>query len=250
MVSVRVVCLYIEEQVGVKVIDLEIIGKVHSCYKEKFGVPRQPGLVTEAKGSIELLPPFNREEAVRGLEEYSHLWISFVFHQTSEKGWSPMVRPPRLGGNAKVGVFASRSMFRPNPVGLSVVKLDGIDFENGVKIIISGMDLVDGTPVVDIKPYLPYVDSIADAKSGFAPEAPVADCQVVFSEQAEMQIKNIQNRYDVDISLLIRQILHSNPAPAYRGQDVGREYGMRLLDFDLRWCQVDVNQFEVISLVD
>ena len=229
-------------------LDLQIIGTVHSCYKEKFGIPRQPGLVTEAKGCIELLPPYNKEEAVRGLEGYSHLWVSFVFHKTKEQGWSPMVRPPRLGGNAKVGVFASRSMFRPNPIGLSVVKMEGVDCSDGVKIRISGMDLVDGTPVIDIKPYVPYVDSVADAKGGFAPEAPTANYEVVFSEQAEIQIKNIQGQYDADIALLIRQILQTNPAPAYKSDEVGREYGMKLLDFDLKWRQVDVNQFEVVSL--
>ena len=229
-------------------LDLQIIGTVHSCYKEKFGIPRQPGLVTEAKGWIELLPPYNKEEMVRGLEGYSYLWVNFVFHQTKELGWSPMVRPPRLGGNAKVGVFASRSMFRPNPIGLSVVKLEEVDCSQGVKIKISGMDLVDGTPVIDIKPYVPYVDSVADAKGGFAPEAPAADCEVVFSEEADMQIKKIQGRYDADIGLLIKQILQINPAPAYKSEEVGREYGMKLLDFDLKWRQVDVNKFEVVSL--
>lgn len=228
--------------------DLVTIGTVHSCYKEKFGIPRQPGLVTEAKGYIELLHPYNREEAVRGLEQYSHLWISFIFHKTKEQGWSSMVRPPRLGGNAKVGVFASRSMFRPNPFGLSVVKLEGIDCNNGVNINISGMDLVDGTPVIDIKPYLPYVDSLQNAKGGFADDAPMGICEVVFSETALNQVNKVKERYSLDILLLIRQILQYNPAPAYKELEVGRVYGMKLLDFDLKWQQIDVDRFEVLSL--
>lgn len=229
-------------------IELKRIGTVNSCYKEKFGVPRQPGLVTEAKGYIELLPPYNREEIIRGLDGYSHLWIQFIFHETMEQGWSPMVRPPRLGGNAKVGVFASRSMFRPNPIGLSVVKIESIDCTQGVKINISGMDLVDGTPVIDIKPYIPYVDSISDADGGYAPEAPETVCNVHFSEESLNQINKIKDKYVFDLQLLITQVLQSNPAPAYKGQDAAREYGMKLLDFDLKWRQVAADKIEVISL--
>ncbi len=232
-----------------------MIGTVKSCFKEKFGIPRQPGLVSEAKGFIELLPPFNREEVVRGLDQFSHLWVSFIFHQSMEQGWNPMVRPPRLGGNKKVGVFASRSMFRPNPVGLSVVKIDGINVDGGVKINISGIDLLDGTPVIDIKPYLPYVDSITDARGGFAPQAPDSKNEVLFSEAATSALNSLQGKYDLDLSLLITQVLQSNPAPAYindmdslNREDI-REYGMKLLDFDLRWRFVEQCKVEVISLV-
>lgn len=236
-------------------IDLKVIGTVKSCFKEKFGIPRQPGLATEAKGIIELLPPFSREEAVRGLEKFSHIWVSFIFHQTMEQGWRPMVRPPRLGGNMKVGVFASRSMFRPNPIGLSVVKLDSIDFDGGVKINISGIDLLDGTPVIDIKPYLPYVDSIAGALGGFAPQPPNSKNEVLFSAIAVSALDSLQGKYDLELRLLITQVLQSNPAPAYINdmdkldREKVREYGMKLLDFDLKWRFIGQGKIEVISLV-
>ncbi len=236
-------------------IDLKVIGTVKSCFKEKFGIPRQSGLVTEAKGFIELLPPFNREEAVRGLDQFSHLWVSFIFHQTVAQGWQSMVRPPRLGGNKKVGVFASRSMFRPNPIGLSVVKIDGIDIDGGIKINISGIDLLDGTPVIDIKPYLPYVDSVADACGGFAPQPPNSENEVLFSEVAVSAIDSLQGKYDLELRLLITQVLQSNPAPAYINdmdkldREKVREYGMKLLDFDLKWRFIGQGRIEVISLV-
>ncbi len=235
-------------------IDLKVIGTVKSCFKEKFGIPRQPGLVTEAKGLIELLPPYNREESVRGLQQFSHLWVSFIFHQSIEQGWSSMVRPPRLGGNKKVGVFASRSMFRPNPIGLSVVKIDGIEVDSGVKIKVSGIDLLDGTPIIDIKPYLPYVDSVADAYGGFAPLPPSGKNEVLFSEVATNDIDSMQGKYDLDLSLLITQVLQSNPAPAYindmdkLNREEVREYGMKLLDFDVKWHFIAQGKIEVVSL--
>jgi tRNA (adenine37-N6)-methyltransferase len=132
------------------------IGIVHSPFKEKFGVPRQPGIATAARATLELLPPYDREEALEGLSGFSHVWLVFVFHATAAQGWQPSVRPPRLGGNVRVGVFASRSMFRPNPIGLSVVELEGYGREDGRLVLhVKGADLIDGTPVLDIKPYIP-----------------------------------------------------------------------------------------------
>ncbi|EGU94921.1 hypothetical protein HMPREF9349_05200 [Escherichia coli MS 79-10] len=134
----------------------EQIGVIRSPYKEKFAVPRQPGLVKSANGELHLIAPYNQADAVRGLEAFSHLWILFVFHQTMEGGWRPTVRPPRLGGNARMGVFATRSTFRPNPIGMSLVELkEVVCHKDSVILKLGSLDLVDGTPVVDIKPYLP-----------------------------------------------------------------------------------------------
>lgn len=149
---------------------LNPIGTIHSCFKEKFTIPRQPGLVKQAKATLELIEPYNRKEAVRGLEEFSHIWVVFVFHKNESRGqWKPTVRPPRLGGNKRVGIFASRSPHRPSPIGMSAVKLEGIE-ESKDKILLhlSGVDLLDGTPVLDIKPYIGYADSIEDSYDGFA----------------------------------------------------------------------------------
>ncbi|MCB1758523.1 MAG: tRNA (N6-threonylcarbamoyladenosine(37)-N6)-methyltransferase TrmO [Gammaproteobacteria bacterium] len=228
-------------------IQFETIGIVHSPYKEKFGVPRQPGLVPQAHGSLELLPPYNRAETVIGLEGYSHIWIQFLFDRNPHGEWQPTVRPPRLGGNRRVGVFASRSPFRPNPIGLSVVKLERVALERGgVTLEISGIDLVDGTPVLDIKPYLAYVDSIPEARSGYAESAPVADLEVRFSPLAERQLQ--QRQGGGALKVLIEGVLASDPRPAYRrSEQHGRVYGVRLHDFDLRW-RLDEHGVEVVEL--
>jgi len=226
---------------------LSPIGIIHSPFKEKFGIPRQPLLVPEAKATLELLIPYNSVDVVTGLEGFSHVWLTFIFHQTMRDRWQPRVRPPRLGGNRRVGVFASRSPFRPNPIGLSVVALDGISIENGkVELLLSGVDLLDGTPVLDIKPYLPYVDSIPDAKSGYASEPPQASKSVLFSKKAETQL---QQRDDgVELKRLIVKLLECDPRPAYKNEpQPDRIYGMRLYDFDLKWRVMD-DEVEVVEL--
>lgn len=211
----------------------ETIGIVHSPYREKFGIPRQPGLV-DAEATLELLPPYNRPEAVKGLEGFSHIWVSFVFHGVKRSEWKPTVRPPRLGGNERVGVFASRSTHRPNPIGLSVVALTGIDCcEGRVELRIKGADLLDGTPVLDIKPYVPYVDSITDARGGFADTAPEAQLEVVFTEQAKVQCKELADGYP-RLQALICGVLAHDPRPAYQAE-AGREYGVNLYDFNVRF---------------
>jgi tRNA-Thr(GGU) m(6)t(6)A37 methyltransferase TsaA len=155
--------------------EIEPIGILRTCFGGKFAIPRQSGLCPSAWGVLEFSDKYRSVEAVRGLEGFSHLWLIFGFHETVEKGWHPTVRPPRLGGNERVGVFASRSTFRPNGLGLSLVKLDRIDFESSETlrtplIHVSGVDLIDGTPIFDIKPYLPYVESLPDAAAGYAAE--------------------------------------------------------------------------------
>nr|CAA6828869.1 MAG: COG1720: Uncharacterized conserved protein [uncultured Thiotrichaceae bacterium] len=210
---------------------------VHSCYQEKFGIPRQPGLVNEAKGEVRLLPEFSHPDIVRGLDEFSHLWLVFQFHATAESVWKPTVRPPRLGGDQRLGVFATRSMFRPNPVGLSVVRLESIQHtDSGIVIFVSGLDLLDGTPVLDIKPYLPYADSVEAASGGFAPEVPEHGLAVEFSLLAEKQCILKSAEWSVNVRLLLVQILQQDPRPAYRArQNDDHEYGMKLYDFDVRW---------------
>jgi tRNA-Thr(GGU) m(6)t(6)A37 methyltransferase TsaA len=227
--------------------EFEPIGIIHSPYKEKFGIPRQPGLIKEARAELVLSAPYNRPEAVVGLEGYSHIWIQFVFHQAIRSEWQPMVRPPRLGGNKRVGVFASRSPFRPNPIGLSVVKLEGVRCEHGEVILdLSGVDLLDGTPVIDIKPYVVYVDSIPDACSGFAPVAPEVRFKVLFSELAQQQINSRER--PMELVAFITRLLETDPRPAYSGESLpGRVYGIRLYDFDLRW-EVTGDAINVIEL--
>ncbi len=215
----------------------EPIGIIHSCFKEKFGIPRQSGLIPEAEGQLEILPPYNRPEAFVELQSYSHLWISFIFHQAMRDAWRPSVRPPRLGGNRRVGVFASRSPFRPNPLGLSVVELQGVE-QQGEQIVLQlgGIDLLDGTPVIDIKPYVPYCDAIPGARSGFAPEPPGAPIELTFAPQAEATLAQLPPQQAEQLRRLIQRILEIDPRPAYHRNSVKRrDYGMRLYDFNIRW---------------
>ncbi|WP_437610322.1 tRNA (N6-threonylcarbamoyladenosine(37)-N6)-methyltransferase TrmO [Erwinia sp. V71] len=226
----------------------EQIGVIRSPWKEKFAVPRQPGLIQDGGGELHLLPPYNQPEAVRGLEDFSHLWLLFIFHQTMEGGWRPTVRPPRLGGNARMGVFATRSTFRPNPVGMSLVELQAIRCEkNSVILQLGSLDLVDGTPVVDIKPYLPFAEALPQARAGFAQSAPAADMPVTFTADARQQLARQQARYP-HLERFISQVLAQDPRPAYRkGEEADREYAVWLLEFNVRW-RVTLSGTEVIAV--
>ena len=226
------------------------IGTINSCYKEKFGIPRQPNLVPAAEAQLKLNQDFS-EQSVRGLEDFSHIWISFIFHATQAQGWKPMVRPPRLGGNKKVGVFATRSTFRPNPLGLSVVELESIETTAvGMILHLRGCDLLDQTPVIDIKPYLPYVDAIPDAQSGFAENSPTIYQQVEFSQQAKSDCQQATLRIGVEVETVVLQILQQDPRPSYKqGEKTARVYSMKLYDFDLKWDYLDDNKIRVLALV-
>ena len=234
-------------------ITFNFIGRVDSPYKEKFAIPRQPGLVSAARGCIKLLSSENNEELVRGIEQFSHLWLIFVFHGTQQQGWKPLVRPPRLGGNKKLGVFATRSTFRPNPVGMSVVKLESVEIINKQLVInISGLDLLDQTPILDIKPYIPYSDNIDYARAGFAQSEPEALLRVVFSSQAVTDINKFQKKY-TDLSMFIEQVLSQDPRPAYKKKQVdAKVYGMRLYDLNIMWqmSSQNKNEVEVLSVDD
>ncbi|HKM97487.1 MAG TPA: tRNA (N6-threonylcarbamoyladenosine(37)-N6)-methyltransferase TrmO [Buttiauxella sp.] len=226
----------------------EQIGVIRSPYKEKFAVPRQPGLVADGGGELHFLPPYNVADAVRGLEGFSHLWLLFVFHQTMDGGWRPTVRPPRLGGNARMGVFATRSTFRPNPIGMSLVELKGIRCQKDQVILqLGSLDLVDATPIVDIKPYLPFAEAVPQALAGYAQNAPVADMPVYFTAEVQQQLLQLEKQYP-HIERFISQVLAQDPRPAYRkGEDVGKTYAVLLLDFNVRW-RVTEQGSEVFAL--
>lgn len=235
------------------VYSFEAVATVSSPYTSKFAIPRQPGLVPEAKGRVILASAYNQEAFLRGLEQISHLWLTFVFHVHLGATVKPMVRPPRLGGNDKIGVFASRGTYRPNPIGLSVVALDGVSCEEGQwQLHISGMDLLDGTPVLDIKPYLPYADIIPNAVAGYASDAPPV-VPVSFAQSAQEQLEAIAQRAEASeaertLGGLICSVLRQDPRPAYkRGKDEGAEYGMTLYHWNIRW-RVSEGAFEVFDV--
>ena len=212
---------------------IEPIGIVHSPYKEKFAVPRQPGLVPSVNCEIVLQGLANSLEAVRSIEQFSHVWLLFLFDQNLEAGWRPTVRPPRLGGNERIGVFASRATFRPNGIGMSAVKLKGVRHHNGQVIIdIGGADLVDGTPIIDIKPYIPYSDSLPDALGGFASEQPPT-LIVEFSLNAQQQLSGKKADYH---RAVITEVLAQDPRPAYKkGKSDNKTYAVNLFDFNVQF---------------
>lgn len=209
------------------------IAHIRTPYKEKFAIPRQPGLVTQARGQIHFVAPFDDINCFRGIENYSHLWLLFHFHQTQQRGWSPLVRPPRLGGNAKMGVFATRSTHRPNAIGMSVVALEGLEIKQGKPVlVVSGMDMLDGTPIWDIKPYIPYADALPHARGGLAQDKP-ATMAVHFSPLAEQQLADCQRTH---LRPLISAVLAQDPRPAYKKRASDQDqYGMRLDDINVRW---------------
>jgi tRNA (adenine37-N6)-methyltransferase len=227
---------------------INAIAICRSPYKQKFGIPRQPGLVN-AKGYIELTSEVNHLDAVRGIEQYSHLWLLFCFHENLSQGWKTTVRPPRLGGNEKLGVFATRSTFRPNGIGQSVVRLHGVVQRKGkICLEISGMDLLDGTPIIDIKPYIPFSDAIVGASGGIAQDAPEL-IPVSFSSLAANQLAHLgtQPQY-AELESLIIGVLSQDPRPAYKKTKLDAKlYQVALYDLDIFWHLVD-DKIEVIEL--
>lgn len=238
-------------------ISMPIIGYMCSPFVEKFGIPRQSNLVNTTS-YIKLIAPYDDINAFQGIEQFSHLWLLWQFHANDVKKsdnvvnkagiFQPMIRPPRLGGNQKIGVFASRSMYRPSQIGLSVVQLLEIKkVKNELRLYIQGADILDGTPIVDIKPYLAYADAIPDALSGYAPDAPQI-LQVVWSEEASIQKQKLlnENICTEQIFQELEQVLAQNPKPAYH-DDTQRVYGLSFANLNVKF-QISEQSVKIVDM--
>lgn len=210
-------------------VTMNIIARMHSDFPEKFGIPRQSGLVDSLESTIIFEPEYRNEDALRGLEDFSHLWIIWQFSKAVKSDWSPTVRPPRLGGNTRMGVFATRSPFRPNNMGLSSVKILGVERteQYGTVIRVAGADLMDGTPIFDIKPYIPYCDSHPEATGGFTDTA--GDFILKVEITPEQLVKFPQNKHEALLALLSH-----DPRPSYQ-QDADRLYGLAFSGHNIRF---------------
>ena len=221
---------------------MQIIARIHSDFPTKFGVPRQSGLADALESTIVFEPEFRNPDALRGIEEFSHIWLIWQFDRALRDGWSPTVLPPKLGGKTRVGVFATRSPFRPNSIGLSSVRLTGVELQtkNGPILHVAGADLVDGTPIFDIKPYLPYADSHPDAVDGFDGKRNAAPLKIVFPPELEMHIP-------AEKRAGLRQALACGPIPGYQ-HDPTRRYGFNFSGRDVRFT-IDGNTLTVVEIV-
>lgn len=207
---------------------MKIIAHIRTDFPQKFGIPRQSGLVKELMGRIVFEPEYRNEDSLRGIESYDYLWLLWKFEGVERENWSPTVRPPRLGGEVHMGVFATRSPFRPNPIGLSSVKLEKVErTKEGMVLVVSGVDLRDRTPIYDIKPYLPYVDSHPHARGGFAEERVDYELMVEFPERLLCQLPQEKRQ-------AIIAVLKQDPRPAYH-EDEERKYGVSFAGFDIRF---------------
>lgn len=212
-----------------RVKQVEIIAKIQTDFPAKFGIPRQSGLVEALKGRITFTPKYRNPQAVYGLEGYSHIWLLWSFSENHREGWSATVKPPRLGGNRRMGVFATRSPFRPNDIGLSCVKLERVEIDpkEGPVLYVSGVDLMDGTPIYDIKPYIPYTDCHPDAVGGFSDAVREYRLEVVFPEE-------LLELFPPEKREAICYVLEQDPRPAYQ-TDENRRYGVMFAGFDVRF---------------
>lgn len=208
---------------------MKIIGYIHTDFPTKFGIPRQSGLVEELKATITFEPEYRNPEAFRGLEEFSYIWLLWKFSKSEKKNWSATVKPPRLGGKKRMGVFATRSPYRPNDIGLSSVKLEKIEFDEkmGPVLTVAGADLMDGTPIYDIKPYIAYADSHPEASEGFAGAVKGKELTVEFPEE-------LLRIYPEEKRKAIVAVLKQDPRPAY-DTDETRVYGVEFAGFDVRF---------------
>ena len=220
--------------------NIQIIARMHSDFATKFGIPRQSGLVEELKSTVVFEPEFRNPDALRGIEDFSHLWIIWQFSEAVRQGWSPTVRPPRLGGNTRMGVFATRSPFRPNNLGLSSVKLLGVEHTEkyGTVLHIGGADLMDGTPIFDIKPYIPYGDCHPDATGGFTDSAGEFLLQVDFPQELLQRLPEEKREAAIGV-------LSHDPRPSYQRKPE-RVYGLTFAGFDIRFRVSE----DVLTVVD
>lgn len=225
----------------VQAFSMEVIARIHSDFATKFGVPRQSGLVDALEATVVFEPAYRNPDALRGLEDFSHLWLVWVFDQAVRKDWSPTVRPPRLGGNQRMGVFATRSPFRPNPIALSSVKLAGIEQTSGYGTVlhIRGADLMDGTPILDIKPYIPYADCHPEAAGGFAAEPAGETLEVVIPE--DMLLRIPEERLDA-----LQGVLAQDPRPHYQNNPE-RVYGFGFAGMEVKFS-VDGTRLTVLDI--
>ena len=220
------------------------IAYAQTPFKDKFGIPRQSGMIQSIEGKIKFLPDPHFKIALKTLESFSHIWVIFVFHAHGGKNWKPSIRPPRLGGKTKVGVLASRSPHRPNPIGISALKIEDIqlDVVDGAIIKVSGMDLLDGTPILDIKPYLPYADVVNKANSGWASEE-IEKVPVTFLDDLDPLINQIKTK-QINFKEMLQSVLQLDPRPAFHKRNYpikelnsqGRKYGMAFLDWEIKYC--------------
>ena len=214
-------------------IEMKVIARIRSDFPTKFGIPRQSGLVRELRSTIVFEPEYRDENALRGLEQFSHLWLIWQFSEAVREGWSPTVRPPRLGGNTRIGVFATRSPFRPNPIGLTSVRLEGIarGGKDGTVLVVSGADLMDSTPILDIKPYIPFTDAHADAADGYTAETIRHALEVDFPQE-------LLARVPEDKKSALIGVLRQDPRPSYQ-EDAQRVYGFRFAGQEIRFRVAD-----------
>ncbi len=220
---------------------MKVIARIHSAFPEKFGIPRQSGLVEELAAQVVFEPEYRSPEAVRGLEEFTHIWLIWEFSEAKRDAWSPTVRPPRLGGNRRLGVFATRSPYRPNPIGLSCVKLERVEIDGaqGPVLYVRGADLMDGTPIYDIKPYLPYADCHPEAAGGFAAHRPEGGLTV---EIPEPWLSRVPETHRAALTGVLAQ----DPRPAYQ-RDPERVYGLAFAGLEVRF-RVDGERLTVCQV--
>ena len=211
---------------------MKVIARIRNAYEEKFGIPRQSGLAEEVVSAVVFEPEFRVDEALRGIDDFSHLWLLWGFDRTERETWSPTVRPPRLGGNRRVGVFATRSPFRPNAIGLSCVRLLGLEkTPEGTVLKVAGADLMNGTPIYDIKPYLPYADCRPEATGGFTDTSEKRRVQVVIPEETGKGLSETEKK-------ALEAVLREDPRPAYQ-EDPDRVYGFRFGGRNIRFRVAD-----------
>lgn len=227
-------------------ITFKVVARIKSDFHDKFGIPRQSGLLKNLRSTIVFEPDFRNVDALRGLEGFSHLWLLWIFSENVRDTWKPTVRPPRLGGNMRLGVFATRSSFRPNPIAMSCVKIEKINLagEGAPTIEVSGADLMDGTPIVDVKPYLPYADSMPEATGGFAEAVRFKKLEVDFDVEAQAAL---DEQFPENKKAALVELLSEDPRPAYQ-RSADRIYGIRFAGFEIKF-QVQGDHLTVVAIL-
>lgn len=227
-------------------ITFKVVARIKSDFHDKFGIPRQSGLLKNLRSTIVFEPEFRNVDALRGLEGFSHLWLLWIFSENVRDTWKPTVRPPRLGGNTRLGVFATRSSFRPNPIAMSCVKIEKINLagEGAPTIEVSGADLMDGTPIVDVKPYLPYADSMPEATGGFAEAVRFKKLEVDFDVEAQAAL---DEQFPENKKAALVELLSEDPRPAYQ-RSTDRIYGIRFAGFEIKF-QVQGDHLTVVAIL-